>query len=301
MGEMPRLLRSAAAVLALWPAAVRAADPPPTAPAGEVPAAAPQAAPPQEVVKKGLRIEFAVGAAGPAGEEPGAVLEGEYAEVRFRVTDAETGALVSPLEPAVWISRPEPAEELACRDRIGRYLQGMLAYQAEVDLNKYFLLILNNDRTISVVDPLMGGSGITQLYAMILLEGRGEDWARSADDRLLFVTLPEAGKVAVVDLENFKVIESAAAGARPVRLALQPDGRYLWIGNDAGSAGESGVTVLDATTRERVGSVATGAGHHEIAFSDDSSLAFVTNRDAGTLSILDVERLVKLVDLPVGR
>jgi len=298
---MSRLLRSAAAALALWPAAARAADPPPSGPPEEVPAAAPQAAPPQEVVKKGLRIEFAVAAAGAAGEEPGAVLEGEYAEVRFRVTDAETGALVSPLEPAVWISRPEPAEELACRDRIGRYLQGMLAYQAEVDLNKYFLLILNNDRTISVVDPLMGVSGITQLYAMILLEGRGEDWARSADDRLLFVTLPEAGKVAVVDLESFKAIESAAAGARPVRLALQPDGRYLWIGNDAGSAGESGVTVLDATTRERVGSVATGAGHHEIAFSDDSLLAFVTNRDAGTLSILDVERLVKLVDLPVGR
>jgi len=253
----------------------------------------------ESVVQKGLRVEFSVVNAGGDGVQP-AVKEGEFAEVHFRVSDAATGAPVSPLEPAVWVTRTTGTEPMSCRDRIRGYLQGMLGFQPDVDLNKYFILILNDDRSISVVDPMLGVSGITQLYTMILLERRGEDWARSADDQLMFVTMPEAGKVAVADLNRFRVVENLEAGTNPVRIALQPDGRYLWVGNDAERAADSGVTVIDAHSRKPVGYVATGAGHHEITFSADSQLAFVTNAAAGTLSVIDVDRLEKLRDLQVG-
>ena len=254
---------------------------------------------PQAVTEKGVRVEFSVVNAGDAGQGS-PVKEGEYAEVRFRVTDAETGAPVSPLEPAVWVTRTTGVENMSCRDRIGGYLQGMLGFQADVDLNKYFILIMNNDRSISVVDPMLGVAGITQLYTMIMLEKRGEDWARSADDKLLFVTMPEAGKVAVADLDRFRVVENVDAGRNPARLALQPDGKYLWVGNDAQDEAASGVTVIDARTRAVAGHVATGAGHHEIAFSGDSLRAFVTNRDAGTLSVIDIQTLEKVKDLAIG-
>jgi DNA-binding beta-propeller fold protein YncE len=117
----------------------------------------------------------------------------------------------------------------------------------------------------------MGVSGITQLYAMIMLDEPGEDWARSADDKRLFVTMPAAGKVAVVDLESFEVIDSVEAGARPVRVVVQPDGRYLWVGNDSDKQGESGVTVIDLRTLAVAARIATGPGHHEIAFSSSPS------------------------------
>lgn len=304
---MPKTFRPlalAALGLALLPAAApAAAQPPPGDPAEETPqeaTAAPAPAEPQAVVKKGVRLEFSVenAGAGAAGEAP--VTEGQYAEARFRVTDAETGAPVSPLEPAVWITRTTGAENLSCRDRIASYLQGMLGFQADVDLNKYFILILNNDRSISVVDPLLGVSGITQLYAMVMLEKRGEDWTRSADDKLLYVTMPQVGKVAVADLESFKVVANVEAGKNPVRIALQPDGKYLWVGNDGEGEGDSGVTVIDARAHTVAGHIPTGAGHHEIAFSDDSLLAFVTNQAADTLSVIDVQRLEKMRDLPLG-
>ena len=262
---------------------------------------APAAAEPQTVVKKGVRVEFSVASLDGGVEGAAAVTEGEYAEVRFRVTDAETGALVSPLEPAVWINRTTAAEKMLCRHRISRYLQGMLSFQADVDLNKYFILILNNDPTIAVVDPLLGVSGITQLYAMIMLEKPGEDWARSADDRLLYVTMPGAGKVAVVDLGNFKVLAQVDAGSNPMRIAMQPDDKYLWVGNDGAEGAESGVTVIDARTFTIAGRIPTGPGQHEIAFSDDSLFAFVTNRAADTLSVIDVQRLEKVKDLPTGQ
>jgi DNA-binding beta-propeller fold protein YncE len=296
-----RLPPRAVLALALLAVAGPAAPQPPPSEATE--AATPQeaaAVEPQAVVKKGVRVEFSVENAGAGSEGAAPVTEGEYAEVRFRVTDAGTGAPVSPLEPAVWITRTTGLEDLPCRERIGSYLQGLLGFQADVDLNKYFIMMLNDEPSISVVDPLLGVSGITQLYAMVMLEKRGEDWARSADDKLLFVTMPRAGKVAVVDLESFKVVRNVEAGSRPVRIALQPDGKYLWVGNDGEAEVESGVTVIDAQAHAVAATIATGAGHHEIAFSADSLFAFVTNRAAGTVSVIDVQKLEKVKDLRSG-
>jgi YVTN family beta-propeller protein len=301
--EILRLLTPAVAALALVPAAVRAAQ---EAPAGEAPGTAPskevaaEADTPQVVVDKGVRVEFSAEAVSAGGEGTASVTEGAYAEVRFRITDAETGAPVTPLEPAVWINRTGVTEEVSCRERIGRYLQGLLSFQADVDLNKFFILILNNDRSISVVDPLLGVSGITQLYAMVMLDGRGEDWTRSPDDKQLYVTMPDAGQVAVVDLESFKVLANLEAGSRPVRIAMQPDGKYLWVGNDAPDETAGGVTVIDAEARTVAGRIPTGSGHHEIAFSDDSLLAFVTNEAAETLSVIDVQALETVRDLALG-
>lgn len=260
------------------------------------------AAEPQSVVSKGLRIDFSIVSADPAADGAAAqtLTEGQYAEVRFEVTDEETGAPVSPLEPAVWIGRMTGSAPISCRDQLSGYLQGMLATQADVDLNKYFILVLNDDRSISVIDPMLGVSGITQLYTMILLERRGEDWARSPDEQHLYVTMPEAGKVAVADLSRFRVTRNVEAGRNPVRIEVQPDGRYLWVGNDASDPAESGVTVLDARTLEVAGRIPTGPGHHEIAFSADGLKAFVTNAGAANVSVIDVQKLAKEKDLPVG-
>jgi YVTN family beta-propeller protein len=69
---------------------------------------------------------------------------------------------------------------------------------------------------------------------------------------------------------------------------LQPDGRFLWVGNNGADEASSGVTVIDTESRKPVGFVATGAGHHEIVFSADSRHAFVSNRNGGSVSVIDV-------------
>jgi YVTN family beta-propeller protein len=86
-----------------------------------------------------------------------------------------------------------------------------------------------------------------------------------------------------------------------VRLALQHDEKYLWAGDDDAEEGETGtVTLIDTATLRVAAQIETGAGHHEIAFTDDDAYAFVTNRDDGTLSVIDVGRLAKVKDLKVG-
>ncbi|HSN54076.1 MAG TPA: cytochrome D1 domain-containing protein [Candidatus Sulfomarinibacteraceae bacterium] len=253
------------------------------------------------MVRKGIRVEFSVAPVSATGNAAEPIVAGHTAEARFRITEADTGAPVSPLQPAVWISSEEPgSENLSCRERIGRYVQGMLGFQADVDLNKYFLLILNDDASISVVDPLLGVSGITQLYGMVPLDEPGADWLTSPDGERLYVTMPAAGRMAVVDLSEFEVTASLDVGTGPLRLALQPDGRYLWVANDDLDGGGGGVTVVDTVTLERVRSVATGRGHHELAFTADSRFALVTNDADGTVSVIDTQELEKVADVPTG-
>ena len=112
--------------------------------------------------------------------------------------------------------------------------------------------------------------------------------------------MPLANKVALADTEIFKVTTDIEAGEQPTRAEMQSDGRYLWVGNNSRKAEESGVTVIDTDKFEQVAFIATGAGHHEIVFTDDNSRAFVTNRDDGTVSVIDVQTRTKIADIETG-
>jgi len=255
-------------------------------------------------VDKGVRVEFTAASEADAEDKPGKLREAEVAELSFRISDVVTGTPISPLEPAVWVNLVKgetEREELSCKEKVGLYLQGTLGFQADLDLNKFYMLVMNNDHTISVVDPILGISGITQLYDMIVLKERAEDWVMGPAEQQLFVTMPKAGMVAVVDLANFAVIKNVEVGDKPVRIALQPDGRHLWVGLNGSDPQTNGVTVVDAHDHTVVAHIATGAGHHEIAFSDDSLLAYVTNSEEGTLSVIDTQALKKIKDIPVGK
>src|SRR6266545_612 len=146
------------------------------------------------------------------------------------------------------------------------------------------------------------GAPLTNLLTMVFLKSPGEDWVLSRDRRRLFVSMPLANQVAVVDAATWKVVANMDVGDRPTRLALQPDEKYLWVANDAASeAGDgSGVTIIDSAELKVVARLPTGAGHHEIAFTADNRYAFVTNQRAGTLSIIDVPKLAKIKDLQTG-
>jgi YVTN family beta-propeller protein len=106
--------------------------------------------------------------------------------------------------------------------------------------------------------------------------------------------------VTVADLEQFWAVKHLTAGVNPVRAAFQPDEAYLWVGNDAVQADQSGVTVIDPVGQEVVAFIPTGAGHHELAFSADSATAYVTNSESGSLSVIDTVNLEVMRELPVG-
>ncbi|MDR6913386.1 YVTN family beta-propeller protein [Pseudomonas sp. 3296] len=236
----------------------------------------------------------------------GVLREGEFADVKFRVKDSTSGQPLSGVNPGAWLDPETVAadqaqgREQSCKSRVGVFLKSSIGARPLLDLNSYFLLVMNRDASVSVVDPSVSVGGITSTMARIDLKQPPMDWVTPKDNKRVFLSMPTAGEVAVIDSEQFKLLESVSAGSNPVRVALQPDERLLWVGNNASTADESGVTVIDTRSLKPLKHLATGAGHHEIAFSKDSRFAFVTNRDDGTLSIIDIASLTVSKQLKTG-
>ncbi|MEM7426145.1 MAG: YncE family protein [Pseudomonadota bacterium] len=254
----------------------------------------------QSFRKQGLEIEASVAPVEGAGLVPGKLTEGEVVSVRLRLTDTTSGAPLRGVFPAAWMDIAAPGSpEKSCSQRVKRLLGGGIFSRAELDLNVYYVLALNADPTISVVDPLFGFGG-SKLLSLIQLESPGEDWAITGDQDHLFVSMPEAGKVAVVYTPNWSVRRNIDAGPSPRRVALQPDEAFLWVSVAEDDPEKSGVSVVRTRDLTIAARIPTGAGKHDIAFSADSRYAFVTNSAAGTVSVIDIAGLKKVADIPAG-
>ncbi|HEX4966048.1 MAG TPA: cytochrome D1 [Thermoanaerobaculia bacterium] len=261
----------------------------PPAPSPSAPAAASRS------VSAGVAVDLSVQPAG-SGAATGEVREGQEAVFRFKIFDTATKTPLSGAYPAAWMDFLPDApttESRGCTERVEELIAGSLLAQPEVDLNVYHVLALNEDSTISVVNPLFGFGG-SKLLAMLFLDGPGEDWVLSQDRKRLFVSLPAANEVAVVDTLAWKVVANVAVGLRPTRLVLQPDGAYLWVTLEGGAA------ALDLDKLAVAAVVPTGRGRHELAVADDSRLVYVSNGDDRTLSVIEVSRLAKRKDVPLG-
>ena len=249
-----------------------------------------EAARPARAAVGGVVVELAVEpVSGPELREQG------DARVRFKIADAATGTPLAGLAPAAWI---DPLKEgqgaaSACSDSVEQFLSGSLFRQPAVDLNTYHVLALNDDATISVINPLLGFGG-TKLLALLSLASPGEDWALSPDGSRLFVSQPEAGRVAVIDTAAWKVLANLEVGPRAGRLALQPDGTALW------AAFSGGVAAIDTAASQVVARLPTGAGPHDLALSGDGRRLFVSNRDGRSLTAIDTARREVLKEVPLG-
>jgi YVTN family beta-propeller protein len=252
-----------------------------------------------KAVRDGIQVECRIT---PLADSEGHLREGEDANFEFTITDTTGKTPLRNIYPAAWVvSHPDNTPPLSPREAVRRaetLLNGSLFNPPELDLNFFYVLVLNGNATLSVVDPRFGFGG-ARLRALVPLAARGDDWALGPGARQVFVAMPEVNQVAVVDTLTWKVTANVPAGIRPRRLALQRDGRYLWVAGGAGA--DSGVTVLDTSNAKVVARLRTGRGEHEIALSDDSRHAFVTNTIDGTASIIDAGQLQVVATVEAGR
>jgi YVTN family beta-propeller protein len=254
----------------------------------------------QTFTQAGVSVTFTVESLVPAKTEKGELLSETEATLRFRISDANSGRALVSLRPIAWIDRRDGGkitDARLCREKIQSFLQPNFNRQPALNLNSYFILTLNKEPNISVIDPLAGFGG-SKLYTLVPLLDAGEDWVMSADKKRLYVSLPAVNKVAVIETAGWKVLSNIEAGAKPTRLAMQNDNRYLWVSNDGTQNG--GVTVIDTLTAKVAATIRTGNGPHEITFTQNDTAAFVTNKADGTLSVIDVRKLAVVKNISVG-
>lgn len=218
------------------------------------------------------------------------------AEVRLRIEDTAgmplTGAGVNGWF-SVHAADAPPLDRQQCVQRIARFTAGGLFHQPALDLNVYHVVVLNEDATLSVLDPRFSFGG-SRLLAMVQLPSPGADWVLSKDGRQLFVATPEAGQVAIVDTVRWKVIASLDGLRGANRIIGQPDGGYVWIAYD------DGVAAIDPAKNRVVKRIATAAGPHDLALSGDQRTLFVSNAAAGTTSVIDVHALRVVQTIATG-
>jgi YVTN family beta-propeller protein len=248
----------------------------------------------QKVVSGGVALELSVARAGDASAP---LREGDDLAVELRVTDSASGAPLGGIRPSVWMLRRlgKPAiDGKPCAAKVAAVASGSMFAAADVDLNIYYVLALNTDDTITVVDPRFEFGG-SHLLALVQLSGPGEDWLLSADQSRLFVSIPKSGRVAVVDTARWKVVKEIDAGAGPGDLEVQPDGKYVWV------ATEGGVAAIDAATLEVAKRIDTGRGPHRVAVTGDNRSLLVTNAGDGTVSVITIATLTIAASIPAGK
>ena len=140
-----------------------------------------------------------------------------------------------------------------------------------------------------------------RLHHSLPLQCEGVDHADfTADGRTMLASCEFSGKLAIVDVARQQVIRYIwlPPGSSPQDVKLSPDGRLFYVADKA----YGGIYEIDARTFRRRGFIHTGNDAHGLYVGRDSRYLYVTNRQAGTVSVVSFasRRVTRTWRIPGG-
>ena len=112
---------------------------------------------------------------------------------------------------------------------------------------------------------------------------------------MMYVDNEDGKTLSVIDTATWVVTLTYNLGFTPALAAIAPNGE-LWVTNS-----DSGKVVFYRADADSVlGELATGAGAHAIAFSDNGNTGYVSNQAAGTVSVIDIASRAVTTHITVG-
>jgi hypothetical protein len=250
----------------------------------------------QQAEQQGVRIELQLAQAA-----------GANLQVALELRDATAGTGLSGLRPAAWLVSRDPSEASAerdaegsehsiCRHKARSLLGGSLFARPELDLNGYEVLVLNEDASLSAVEPNFGFGGAREL-AHIDLPAPAFDWVLDRQQRRVYLSLPGAAQVARLDLQDWSLETVELGKRRTGALLLDADERHLWVAVDGG------VVALHAATLEVRVQIETHPAElgppTELLSSTDGRRLVVGHRESRMLVLIDglSRRLQRRIEL----
>jgi DNA-binding beta-propeller fold protein YncE len=215
---------------------------------------------------------------------------GEEVELRVSLRRLADAQPLSNLPVGLWLDRqvsPLSGAVPSCNRRIADVLSGGLLSRPLLDLTGYWVLTLDQEGGVSVLDPAVNFAGRSSLYKSIRLGSAPFDWIKRDDDSALFVALPDAKAVAAIDLRTLSLSHRTPIEGKPTRLGLQPDGRLLWVAARGEAPQHDSLSAIDTGNGSVMHRLNLPSGHHELAFSEDSRFVYVSSRDSGRLAVID--------------
>jgi hypothetical protein len=173
------------------------------------------------IEQEGLRVQFSID---PVTKQnaPAMLQADQLVRIRMAVMRQADGHPLNNWNVGAWLDRAVSAASgamPACAQRVAGYLGGDLLQRPLLDLTGYYVLTLDAESSISVLDPSVSFAGRTSLYGSLKLKGRGFDWTKTSDDAKLFVGLAEEPTVAIADLQTVQVVTHVSVPGLPTRVA----------------------------------------------------------------------------------
>jgi YVTN family beta-propeller protein len=109
-------------------------------------------------------------------------------------------------------------------------------------------------------------------------------------------TRQEVARITQPDVPPDQRYDSTYNGAPAHGIGVSPDGKTLW----STSRMNSHVYVYSLPDLRLLGGVRTGTDPDWVTFTPDSKFAYVANAVSNTVSVIDVEKLIEVTQIPVG-
>jgi YVTN family beta-propeller protein len=121
----------------------------------------------------------------------------------------------------------------------------------------------------------------------------------SADGRTMLFSCEFANRMIVVDAQTRKKVRQfdldVVPDGMPQDTRLTPDGEHFLVAD----MHANGLYVFNGDASKRTGFIPTGRGTHGIYFSRDGTQAYVSNRDEGSVTLLDLATLKPVAKWPI--
>jgi YVTN family beta-propeller protein len=206
----------------------------------------------------------------PVGAQPQHVVPSW--DLRTLWVTSDLGNTLTPINPVNGL----PGAPVAVRDPYNMYFTPDGHY-AIVVAERYRSLDFRNPHTMALVHALdVPCPGVDHL-----------DF--SADGSFLLASCEFGHALIEVDVKTQTYVKTIVLpiSAQPQDVKLSPDGRTFFVADK----GVNGVWKVDASSVEVTGFIPTGLGAHGLYISRDFKYLYVTNRDEGSISLIDLATL----------
>jgi len=176
---------------------------------------------------------------------------------------------------------------------------------------KYAIVVAEAKKRLDFRDPVT-----MNLLQSLTVPCNGVDHVDySASGRYLLASCEFSGKILKVDVEKKKLVgiltlnQEMTHGpkstnhlnmktAMPQDVKISPDGKVFYVADME----SDGVHLVDGETMKKIGFLATGKGAHGLYPSRDSKFLYVSNRDEGSVTVIDfaTRQIVKKWQIPGG-
>jgi len=136
------------------------------------------------------------------------------------------------------------------------------------------------ESSLSAYTALLPTAG--QPITITLPAGSAPNYVFASSTATLFVSLPGANSVGLVNLGNDIFVGSIAVGNNPVAITGTPDGTKIYVANQ----GDGTVSVIATATNLVTATVPVGASPVAMTITADGKTVYVANQGSGTASAI---------------